>query len=406
MKPVWQTHLNVPVPVDDSYHLSRRREIASFFDAPPGVVVDVGCGAGATGRLMKEKFPGTRVIGVEINPAAAEVARAHLDAVVCADLADVRLDDLLGGEPVGVLLLLDVLEHLADPWRALERMRGWLAPTSRVIASVPNIRNLETLEQIAAGEFAYAPNGVLDVTHLRFFTRASLRRMFEETGYRVVGDGAAAAVRTSSATSSSAGRVASTRATCRSAAATPRRPTNSTRCSTSSTRASTDDSRSRSAPSGANAPCPCGSGLRYKHCHGATAVAPPAGRAAPAPPARPVYRPAGNEWDAVDPARAGAARPLDGGGARAPDRRRRRRGGAPLPAGARAGAADARCAAHARRGALAPRRPVRGARADRAGARDRRALRVDPQERRQPGPRDRRAGTQGRGAHRRAARCR
>ena len=186
MKPAWQTHLGVDVPVDESYHQSRRREIASFFDAPPGVVVDVGCGAGATGRLLKEKFPGTRVIGVEINPAAAAAAREHLDAVVCGDLAQIDLASLLEGEPVGALLLLDVLEHLVDPWRALLRMRPWLAPGSRVIASVPNLRNLDTLDQLAGGAFDYDIHGVLDVTHLRFFTRATLRRMFEETGYEVV----------------------------------------------------------------------------------------------------------------------------------------------------------------------------------------------------------------------------
>lgn len=185
--PVWRTHLVPEPPVDDRYHDAARVEIASFFDAPPGLVVDVGCGAGATGALLKRKFPGTRVVGIERNARAADVARGRLDAVVCADLADVRPGDHLGGEPIGALLLLDVLEHLADPWRALVAMRRWLSPSTRVIASVPNVRNLETLEHIASGRFDYDERGVLDVTHLRFFTRASLRRLFEETGYEVVG---------------------------------------------------------------------------------------------------------------------------------------------------------------------------------------------------------------------------
>jgi SAM-dependent methyltransferase len=186
MKPVWQTHLSPDVPVDDEYHAAPRAEIASFFEAPPGLVVDVGCGAGATGALLKRKFPGTVVIGIERNARAAAVARTRLDDVICADLADVRLDERIGDRSIGALLLLDVLEHLVDPWRALVRMRTWLGPESRVLASVPNIRNLETLERLASGHFDYAARGVLDVTHLRFFTRSSLRRMFEETGYDVV----------------------------------------------------------------------------------------------------------------------------------------------------------------------------------------------------------------------------
>ena len=186
MKPAWQTHLATDAAVDDEYHATPRAEIASFLDAPPGIVVDVGCGTGATGGLIRRKFPGTRVIGIERNARAAALAREHLDEVVCADLADVRLHEHLDGRPVGALLLLDVLEHLADPWRALLAMRSWLAPTTRVLASVPNLRNLPTLAQLAPGGIDYDARGVLDVTHLRFFTRLTLRRLFEETGYEVV----------------------------------------------------------------------------------------------------------------------------------------------------------------------------------------------------------------------------
>jgi 2-polyprenyl-3-methyl-5-hydroxy-6-metoxy-1,4-benzoquinol methylase len=182
---VWQTHLGGDIAFDPAYHQNARTEIASFIAAPPGVVVDIGCGGGATGRLIKQKFPGTRVVGIELNPRAAEYARQFLDEVVCARIEDVRLDDHLGGQPVGTVLLLDVLEHLEDPWRALVRIREWLAPTTRVLASIPNIRNLANLDSLAAGRWDYAPNGVLDITHLRFFTRSSLRELFEQTGYTV-----------------------------------------------------------------------------------------------------------------------------------------------------------------------------------------------------------------------------
>jgi hypothetical protein len=83
------------------------------------------------------------------------------------------------------VLLLDVLEHLYDPWRALQRIRGWVAAGTRVLASVPNIRNLATLSAIAGGRFDYEANGVLDITHVRFFTRSTLRDLFEQTGFDV-----------------------------------------------------------------------------------------------------------------------------------------------------------------------------------------------------------------------------
>ena len=185
MDPVWKTHLGSAVPFDPSYHRNRRPEIASFIAEPPGVVVDIGCGGGATGKLLKEKFPGTRVIGIEKNPQAAEHAKQCLDQVICAGIEDVSLADHAPGVAIGTVLLLDVLEHLYDPWRALAHIREWLSPTTRVLASVPNVRNLATLDALAGGRFDYATDGVLDITHVRFFTRESLRRLFEETGYAV-----------------------------------------------------------------------------------------------------------------------------------------------------------------------------------------------------------------------------
>ncbi|MBA3508053.1 MAG: class I SAM-dependent methyltransferase [Betaproteobacteria bacterium] len=186
MSYVWQTHLRDEVSFDPVYHQNPRTEIASFINDPPGVVLDIGCGGGATGKLIKEKFPGTRVIGIESNPYAAEHARQYLDDVLCASIEDVDLAEHVSDVELGTVLLLDVLEHLYDPWRALTRIRDWLVPDTRILASVPNIRNLAHLDELAAGRWTYGPNGVLDITHVRFFTKQTLRQLFEETGYAVL----------------------------------------------------------------------------------------------------------------------------------------------------------------------------------------------------------------------------
>ena len=185
MEPLWKTHLAPDAAYDTHYHDNPRKEIASFLNDPPGVVLDVGCGGGATGKLIKTKFPGTRVIGIERNPSAAAHAGQFIDDVICASLDDVDLAQHVGDVKIDTVLLLDVLEHLYDPWHALVKIRGWLAAGTRVIASVPNIRNLQSLDDLAAGRWEYGPNGVLDITHVRFFTRETLRRLFEEPGYTV-----------------------------------------------------------------------------------------------------------------------------------------------------------------------------------------------------------------------------
>jgi len=185
MRDLWKTHLGDDVAYDPQYHDNARVEIAGFIQDNPGLILDVGCGGGATGRIIKQKFPGARVIGIESNPRAAERAREFLDDVICEPIDTAPVLHRLNGTRADLVLLLDVLEHLYDPWRSLLRIREWLAPGTRVLASVPNVRNLVTLDSLAAGRWEYEPNGVLDITHLRFFTKASLRELFETTGYTV-----------------------------------------------------------------------------------------------------------------------------------------------------------------------------------------------------------------------------
>ncbi|HEX8013173.1 MAG TPA: methyltransferase domain-containing protein [Casimicrobiaceae bacterium] len=186
MRGLWKTHLGDCVAYDPRYHDNARVEIASFIDEAPGLVLDVGCGGGATGKLLKQKFPGTSVVGIESNPRAAEQARAFLDDVIEEPIETAPVLERLHGAHIDLVLLLDVLEHLYDPWRSLLRVRSWITQETRVLASIPNVRNLVTLDALAGGRWEYEANGVLDITHLRFFTLASLRELFEETGYAVL----------------------------------------------------------------------------------------------------------------------------------------------------------------------------------------------------------------------------
>lgn len=182
---VWQQYLGGELRFDPTYHEVPRTDIVSFINEPPGTVLDVGCAGGATGRLIKTKFPGTRVIGIELNAGAADHARQHLDKVLARDFETLDPAADLAGEEIGTVMLLDVLEHLIDPWRALVRLRQMIDPRTRILASIPNVRNLATLHALAAGDWEYRASGVLDITHLRFFTAGEIRKLFQQTGYDV-----------------------------------------------------------------------------------------------------------------------------------------------------------------------------------------------------------------------------
>jgi len=182
---IWQTHLGDGLAFDPSYHEVARSDIVSFIGEAPGTVLDVGCAGGATGQLIKSKYPGTRVIGIELNADAAEHARQYLDKVISKDFDALDREVDLAGDEIGTVMLLDVLEHLIDPWRALLRLKELITGRTRVLASIPNVRNLATLHELGAGRWQYKRSGVLDITHLRFFTLTEMRDLFDQTGYDI-----------------------------------------------------------------------------------------------------------------------------------------------------------------------------------------------------------------------------
>jgi SAM-dependent methyltransferase len=186
--PVWRRHLNSDDPAfDPSYHDNPRTEVVDRLGIVPKCLLEIGCGSGATGRLVKERFPGCRVIGVESNARAAEVARQRIDQVhACTfEALDADAADFPKGQ-IDAVLLLDVLEHMYDPWRALLKLKPLLAPGARVVASIPNVRNLVLMDQLARGAWTYEATGLLDITHIRFFSLREMHKLFVETGYEVL----------------------------------------------------------------------------------------------------------------------------------------------------------------------------------------------------------------------------
>jgi len=170
---------------DPGYYDHLRLELLDLFPRAPTRLLDVGCGSGATGAAAKARWPGVETLGIEVTADAAQRAVARLDRVFAgsAETLDLAAAGVAGVDGV---LLADVLEHLVDPWRFLAGLRAVLAPNATVVASIPNVANLWLLDELAAGRFAYTPSGLLDKTHLRFFTRRSIAALFDGAGYDIV----------------------------------------------------------------------------------------------------------------------------------------------------------------------------------------------------------------------------
>lgn len=162
------------------YFSEARPEMLPFVPAHCRRLLDVGCGAGAFGTLLKQ----TRKIeiwGVEPVGSAAAKASAKLDHVINGPFDS---DTELPAGTFDCVVFNDVLEHMLAPEEALRCARGLLTPGGVVVASIPNVRTLPVLWQLMFhGRWEYTDCGLLDKTHFRFFTKSSIVGMFRSEGY-------------------------------------------------------------------------------------------------------------------------------------------------------------------------------------------------------------------------------
>ena len=165
------------------YPFSGREEMLSFVPAGARTVLDVGCGSGGFGATLRRAGSARTVWGVEILPDVATEAGPHYDRVLVGAYPDV----LAGVERrFDCIVFNDVLEHLVDPWATLRSTVPWLAPGGSVVASIPNVRNVRVVANLVLrGDWTYTDSGVLDRTHLRFFTARTIRELFTDSGFVV-----------------------------------------------------------------------------------------------------------------------------------------------------------------------------------------------------------------------------
>ncbi len=167
------------------YYSRVRKEILPLLPAAAGRYLEIGCGAGATLAFIRDQGLSTWAGGVEYSPEAAALAAAKgFDYLRQGDVEGLEL----GIEPASldVILCLDVLEHLRDPWAVAARLAGLLKPGGVMIASLPNIRHYKiVLPLLFAGRWDYQDAGILDRTHLRFFVRNTAAALLHQAGLEV-----------------------------------------------------------------------------------------------------------------------------------------------------------------------------------------------------------------------------
>ena len=145
-------------------------------------VLEIGCAMGANFLWLKEHDPSIKCVGIELNPIAADVARNFGD-IHSMDVEELDVPAWKG--KFDYILAGDVLEYLKNPWEMVAKLRKLLRPEGRLIASLPNVMFFGNVFNLLSGEWKYEDAGILDRTHLRFFTRKSIERMLLEAGFAV-----------------------------------------------------------------------------------------------------------------------------------------------------------------------------------------------------------------------------
>jgi len=167
------------------YYAALREDLIAFVPEDARRVLEVGCGIGRTGKAIKEKRGGTiEVTGVEKEADVAAEARNNIDKVIVGDVESISLpferpyfDCIIYGE---------VLEHLRDPWGALLKHREFLKTGGVVIASIPNIAHYRVVKMLRRKEWSYQSGGILDLSHLRFFTIKSIYDLFRRSRLDII----------------------------------------------------------------------------------------------------------------------------------------------------------------------------------------------------------------------------
>lgn len=141
-------------------------------------LLDVGAGPGGVGKVMRNRGFAGRIVAIE--PVADRIAP---NAEYYNEIHTCHIESFQTEQRFDVIMLADVLEHLHDPWQALNSLRHLLSPTGLLLVQVPNVMHPDFLLNFVCGDAQYVSAGICDITHIRWFNRLSIIRSIQEAGY-------------------------------------------------------------------------------------------------------------------------------------------------------------------------------------------------------------------------------
>jgi 2-polyprenyl-3-methyl-5-hydroxy-6-metoxy-1,4-benzoquinol methylase len=168
------------------YSEIERIDIREQFVHEPKRLLDIGCARGHVSAAIKRDFESCKFTwGVDLDLHSISVAKERLDKTTEHSVENFTPDEIALLKTIDTILLLDVLEHMYDPWRVLRFLASHVSEDTQLIISLPNVMNIYQIQDTVEGYWQYSRHGLLDITHIRFFTPYEMKKMFYETGFRL-----------------------------------------------------------------------------------------------------------------------------------------------------------------------------------------------------------------------------
>jgi SAM-dependent methyltransferase len=166
-------------------HDQHNPDLLNFIPITAKKIIEVGCSSGALAREYKKLNTNCHYLGIDIDAHYTEFAQRYCDSVLSVDIEGPNFNITETGKSVDCWLFGDTLEHFRDPWNVLSNIRKIIPNNGCIVACIPNAQHWSIQAKLNTGDFRYEDSGLLDRTHLRWFTRTTIFELFESTGYRI-----------------------------------------------------------------------------------------------------------------------------------------------------------------------------------------------------------------------------
>lgn len=166
-------------------HEQHNPDLLAFIPSGSRRLAEIGCSSGALARAFKHQAPDCDYVGIEIDAAYVELAKRYCDRTMVLDIELADESFWAGLADRDCWIFGDTLEHLKDPWSVLEQIRRVIPAEGRVVVCIPNAQHWSVQARLSVGDFRYESSGLLDKTHLRWFTRQTIIELFDTTGFRI-----------------------------------------------------------------------------------------------------------------------------------------------------------------------------------------------------------------------------